>query len=129
MAKKRPGRKTSHYDRQRLERAAELYLRECYRSRTAARVSEFATFIHVARPYLSRMVPELTGLSVREFLRRQQLQLACRLLRESSVLTVAQIALMCGFGTPRTFHRVFRAAFSITPLEYRTGYQMSLDEP
>lgn len=103
---------------QRLERAREHYLEECYHGRTAARVSEFAVFLGVTQPYLSRIVPEIAGLSVRDFLRARQLARAADLLR-STPLRIDQVAIESAFGTPSTFHRCFVRAFRKTPAAYR----------
>jgi AraC-like DNA-binding protein len=107
-------------DRRRFERAAELYLHACYGTKTAARAEEFATFLRLARPYLSRVVPDLIGMPLRDYLRRQQLAYAQHLLRTMPLtVTIDQIALASAFGTPWTFYRCFKAAFGVTPTRYR----------
>jgi AraC-like DNA-binding protein len=110
--------KYSYADRQRLDRAADLYLRWCYKNKTAARVSEFAIFMGLTTPYLSRIVPAIVGEPVRDYLRGKQLAYAVQLLR-TTPLTIDDIALRCGFGTPWTFYRWFRAAHGMTPSEFR----------
>lgn len=105
-------------DRQRLEDAAEFYLRACYGTRTAARAEEFAAYLALARPYVSRRVTELIGVPVRDFLRSRQLAYAQQLLR-TTPLSIEQIALASAFGTSWTFHRCFKSAFGLTPAEYR----------
>lgn len=115
----RKKRRSPEADRQRLEDAAELYLRACYGTRTAARAEEFAAYLALARPYLSRRVTELIGVPVRDFLRARQLVYARQLLRTMPLLSVEQIAIASAFGTGWTFHRCFKAAFGITPAEYR----------
>jgi AraC-like DNA-binding protein len=106
-------------DRRRFERAAELYLHACYGTKTAARAEEFAAFLRLTRPYLSRIVPDLIGMPLRDYLRGQQLAYAQHLLR-TMPLTVDEIALASAFGTPWTFYRCFKAAFGMTPTEYRS---------
>jgi AraC-like DNA-binding protein len=108
----------THRDRQRLERAAEHYLRACYRGRTAARVSEFADFLGVARPYLSRVALGILGISARDFLRQRQLAYAAELLL-ATPLSIQEVAIASAFGTPSTFHRCFIAAHGRSPAEYR----------
>jgi AraC-like DNA-binding protein len=105
-------------DLQRLERAADLYLQDCYRKGTAARVSEFATYLHVSRPYLSRAIRRITGDSATAFLRARQLRRAQHLL-ETSRLTVGRIAVASAFGTARTLRRFFRIAVGMSPEAYR----------
>lgn len=118
--KKETGRATRSRDadRDRLDGAAEFYLRACYGTRTAARADEFAEFLRLTRPYLSRYVAELAGMPLRDFLRKRQLAYAQRLLRTTQ-LPVGQIALASAFGTEWTFHRCFKAAFGVTPSVYR----------
>ncbi len=119
MTRIRSVRKQSNHGlRQRLERAAELYLRECYARRRAARANEFAERLRLTRPYLSRVVPEALGLPLRDFLRARQLAYAEQLLRTTSLSTV-QVALASAFGTHPTFYRCFKAAFGMTPGRYR----------
>jgi AraC-like DNA-binding protein len=105
-------------DRQRLEGAAEFYLRACYGTQTAARADEFAEYLRLTRPYLSRRVAELAGMPLTDFLRQRQLAYAQHLLR-TMPLSVKQIALASAFGTEWTFHRCFKAAFGVTPSAYR----------
>jgi AraC-like DNA-binding protein len=104
--------------RQRLERAAAHYLRDCYRRGTAARVSEFAMFLGRNRDYLSRTAHAIAGISLRQFLRAKQLAYAEQLLR-ATPLRVDEIALRAGFGTTSTFYRCFRAMHGIPPAAFR----------
>lgn len=116
MTRRPPSSITAH--RQRLERVIELYLRDCYQRRTAARASELAHNLGANRAYLSRTVPALLGMTLRGALRRRQLEYAARLLRTTR-LPVTEIAMRAAFGHPSTFYRLFRAAFGIRPTEYR----------
>ena len=107
-------------ERRRFERAAELYLHACYGTKTPARADEFAAFLRMTPPYLSRLVPELIGIPLHDFLLRQQLAHAQHLLRTMPpTVTIDQIALASAFGTPWTFYRCFKAAFGMTPARYR----------
>jgi AraC-like DNA-binding protein len=108
----------SSRDRRRLERAADLYLRWCYRNRTAARVTEFAEVLGWTQSYLSRFVAAVAGLPVRDYLRRRQLAYAAYLLR-ATPLSNREIALASAFGTPSTFYRCFVAGYGSTPAMYR----------
>ena len=104
--------------RQRLERAAEHYLRYCYRHKTAARASEFATHIGRTPEYVSWLTRNALGQSLRAFLRGKQLAYAAQLLR-TTPLSVAEIAERAGFGTPGTLYRSFAAAYGMTPGAFR----------
>jgi AraC-like DNA-binding protein len=115
MTKPRP---ITHAHRQRLDRAAEHYLRYCYRHRTAARVSEFASHIRRTPEYMNYLTRNAAGQSLREFLRRKQLVYAVQLLT-TTPLTIAEIAQRAAFGTAGTFHRCFSAAFGMSPGRFR----------
>lgn len=108
----------THDHRQRFERAAEHYLRACYRDKTAARASEFAQFLGVHHAYLSRIAPQITGKSLRDFLREKQLAYAEQLLQTTPLL-IEQSALRCGFGTIGTFYRWFQARHGMPPGAFR----------
>lgn len=108
--------------RSRLERAAELYLRRCYDNQTAARAGELAAQIGLTREHLTRTVADVFGLSLRAFLRVQQLKRAQHLLTTTSA-SMVQVALSSGFGTHPAFYRAFKAAFGITPGQYRARSQ------
>jgi AraC-like DNA-binding protein len=113
-----PGTSRPRDERARLVRSAVLYLAHCYRTRTAARTDEFAAFLGVSRPYLSRHIQERLGVSPLDFLRRQQLDYARRLLA-TTPLSIDEIAVASAFGTPWTFYRCFKSAYGTTPAQYR----------
>lgn len=108
--------------RARLDAAAELYLRRCYRLRTAARATEFAETLGLTQAHLSRMIARLAGTSAREYLRARQLRYAARVLR-TTPLPIADVALASAFGTTSTFNRCFVAAFGKTPAAYRAAFR------
>ena len=108
----------THLHRQRLERAAEVYLRDCYRRSTAARVTEFAARLGVTAEYLSRVAAEILGMPIRDFLRQQQIAYAVQLLK-TTPLPAEEIALRSGFGTVGTFYRWFHATQGTTPRAFR----------
>lgn len=120
MSRPNGERRTLQADRQRLERAAELYLQHCYRSRTAARADEFAArYLGYDRSHLSRLASAALGMPLGEYLRRRQLARAEVLLR-TTPLTIDAIAAASGFGTPWSFYRQFQRAYGMTPGAYRT---------
>lgn len=107
-----------HRLRQRIERAADVYLEDCYARRIRATAGEFAQHLERSREHLTRSVARVTGMPLREFLRKRQLVRAERLLRTTS-LSAVQIATACAFGTRTAFYRAFKAAFDMTPGDYR----------
>lgn len=107
-------------DRTRVEKAGELYLQKCYSTGEVASAGGFARYLRVARPYLSRRVAELFGVSLRDFLRERQLARAQHLLRAAGATTsIEQVAIASAFGSTWTFQRCFKAAFGITPAAFR----------
>jgi AraC-like DNA-binding protein len=104
--------------RQQLKEAADFYLRSCYRTRTPARADTFAAYLGLARPYLHRRVRELTGGTPLDLLRARQLKYAKRLLL-TTPLSVVEVGLASAFGSEWTFHRCFKAAFGLTPAQFR----------
>lgn len=120
MGRTRKRRRSRDENRRRFEEAADLYLEACYAKPTPVSVKEFAAYLRRTQPYLSRIAQELIGTSIRNFLRSRQLAHAQELLRTMPAnVTVLQIAMASGFGTPWTFTRCFRAAFGTTPGKYR----------
>src|SRR5918912_4049778 len=111
-------RSFTHADRQRLERAIQHYLRDCYKRVTSARVSECAAFVGWTVPYLSRIATEILGMPVLDYMRRSQVAFAVRLLR-TTPLPAEEIALRAAFGSVPTFYRWFRAVEGMTPAAFR----------
>jgi AraC-like DNA-binding protein len=108
----------THAHRQRLDRAVAHYLDECYASRTAARVSEFAAFLKRNPEYLTRTAVSIVGVPLRGYLRMKQLEEAERLIT-TTPLPMHEIALHAGFGTTGTFYRCFQQAHGMPPGAFR----------
>ncbi len=104
--------------RQRFERIVEVYLNDCYRARSVARVSELAGLLERNRPTLSRQSVEIFGKPLVKVLRERQLAYAAKLLR-SGPLTVDDVAAAAGFGHRSSFYRQFRQRFGRSPAKYR----------
>ncbi len=102
----------------------DAYVARCWDRATAPRVSEFAHELGISRVTLNLRFQEKTGISLSEYFAAMREQAAAVLLEESDLKT-DDVALKAGFGTPRTFHRVFTRKFGITPGRYRTLIKMS----
>jgi AraC-like DNA-binding protein len=114
-----PRRRTfTHAHRQRLDRAAEHYLRDCYRRATRATVTEFAAILGCHPDYLTRTAASILGASLLDYLRAKQLEEAERLITVTT-LGMKEIALRAGFGTVSTFYRHFREAHGMSPGAFR----------
>lgn len=62
-----------------------------------------------------------------EYFARNQIRLACTLLRNTN-LPPAEIAEKCGFSTVNYFYQKFKKALQISPMEYRSAHKVSLFE-
>ncbi len=90
--------------RHRLERVVKAYVEECSARRTPARVSELAQRFEMSASYFSRTASHVLGRQLRVALRDEQMAIAERLLRTTS-LHVVEIAALAALGTPSTFYR------------------------
>ena len=106
------------HSRWRIQRAVDHYLEECFRLRTAARVAEFADRVGLTRPHVSEVVLAVFGKPLRAVFLDRQMACAEQLLA-TTTFPIAEIALRCGFGTERTFFRVFRSYRKTTPTAFR----------
>ena len=70
--------------------------------------------------YISHSLGAVSGMSFPALLSGIRTDVAKRLL-QSTELPVSLVALECGFGSERSFHRAFARLVGKTPLEYRQG--------
>jgi AraC family transcriptional regulator, melibiose operon regulatory protein len=108
----------THGHRQRLDRAAEHFLHECYRQRKPARAKDFARSLDLKPEYVSWLAAKILGGSLHRFFRGKQLAYAARLLRRTPY-SVEEIAERSGFGTRSTMHRWFVKIYGIGPAAFR----------
>jgi len=102
----------------------DAYVARCWDRATAPRVSEFACELGISRVTLNHRFQEKTGTSLSEYFAMQREKAAATLLVESDLRT-EDVAVRAGFGTPRTFHRVFARKFGISPARFRALNRMS----
>ena len=72
--------------------------------------------------YVSRMLKERKGMTLRQYIIAYRLKNARRLL-ELSDKSAAEIAEECGFTDASYFAKTFKAAFGMTPKEYRSSFK------
>lgn len=72
--------------------------------------------------YVSRVLKERKGMTLRQYIIAYRLKQAKRLL-ELSDRSAAEIAAECGFTDASYFAKTFKAAFGITPKEYRNSFK------
>lgn len=104
--------------RQGFVRAAEHFLRDCYRQKKPARGKDFARSLDLTPEYVSWLAAQVLGESLQAFLRGKQVEHAARLLRRTP-LSVEEIAERSGFGTRSAMHRWFVKAYGIGPAAFR----------
>ena len=115
--KKKKPRTFTFRQRQGLDRAAEHYLRECYRQKKPVRVNDFARSLGLTPEYVSFLGSEIVG-GLQAFLRNKQLASAGRLLRRTP-LSIDEIAARSGFGTRSTMRRWFLKVHGVSPAAFR----------
>ena len=85
-------------------------------------VEQLSQLLFMDTSNLYRKVKALTGLSPGQYISSLRLQLAKKLLRETSE-SVLSIALSCGFNSSAYFSRVFKKDAGMTPSAYRKQQQ------
>lgn len=72
--------------------------------------------------YVSRVLKEKKGITLRQYIISHRLKLAKRLL-ELTDRSVSDIASECGFSDASYFTKTFRQALGLTPKDYRNGFK------
>lgn len=102
---------------------------------THNRIKEILTYIHhhfnqeisiqslserfyLSPTYLSQLFKKEVGENFVEYLSRQRIQYACKLLAETD-MTVSQVGEKCGFNDYFYFTRIFKRLNGMTPTQYR----------
>ena len=83
-------------------------------------VSGLAEIAGFSRAHFSRSFASSEGVAPAEFVLRERMRRAARLLTSHALLTVKEIAILCGFDDPNYFAKVFRRFFGTSPTEFRT---------
>lgn len=70
--------------------------------------------------YMSGVVNKFFKLSLPQIVNRYRVSYACKMLSETET-DITEIALLCGFGSMRSFNRNFKDVTGVSPREYRTS--------
>jgi AraC-like DNA-binding protein/mannose-6-phosphate isomerase-like protein (cupin superfamily) len=81
-------------------------------------LGQLSEHFHLSASYLSELFKQQVGTTFVSYLHEVRIRHACTLLVSTS-LSVADIAMEVGFGSFKTFSRVFRQNKAMTPTEYR----------
>lgn len=111
-----PMEKQMHYDLscQVLRYIGEHYL-EPITLETVARM------LGVSRIHLSHVFSQQLRINFRQYINALRIDRACFLLRNPAH-SISEVAYLCGYGNPRTFHRAFLAQCRMTPTQYRRQF-------
>lgn len=82
----------------------------------------------VSRIHLSHIFSQQLRINFRQYINALRIDRACFLLR-NPVLSISEIAYLCGYGNPRTFHRAFLSQRQMTPMHYRDQFFSSEQAP
>jgi AraC-like DNA-binding protein len=83
-------------------------------------VEQLCKLIFMSHSQLHRKLEALTGCSPNKFIRIIRLNKAKELLADPA-LSIAAIALDCGYNDPGYFARVFKQEYGVTPQEWRSA--------
>lgn len=78
---------------------------------------------HLSRTALFKLMKELTGMSMVEYVTTLRIDYSMRLLREDK--PIGEIAVLCGYGDQYYFSRVFKKRVGVSPREYREQWERS----
>lgn len=100
--------------------AAKQYIKENI-SRDLS-VVEVAEHVFLNPDYLSRVFKRETGYSLKEYILKMRMGIACELLAKTS-LSVSKVAMSCGYSHMAHFSQMFKKENGMTPNEYRARFQ------
>lgn len=88
------------------------------------RVEDIAEALGVNRSYLSTKFKEIEGVSIKEYITKERLRVACNMLRyfDESIATISDF--LC-FNSQSHFGKVFRQEMKMSPSEYRQKYKLN----
>ena len=82
-------------------------------------LDNLADNLHLSKYYISRILNNKIGISLNNYVNTLRVNYACDLLTQTNK-KIADISEEAGFGTIRSFNRVFYDIKGIAPLEYRS---------
>lgn len=85
-------------------------------------VSEYAEALNISPNYLSELVKESTGKTVKTLLKEKTIRQACVLLIHTE-MDVKEIAYQLGYNYPQYFDNDFKKTMNLTPLAYRESHR------
>ena len=80
-----------------------------------------AQYVFLHQDYLSRIFKAQTDYSLKSYIIKTRMSLACELLTNTD-LSVSKIAMSCGYNHMAHFSKMFKRETGFTPFEYRSKY-------
>jgi len=80
---------------------------------------ELLVALSTNRTYLYEAVKMVTGKTLQEYTYSIQLEIAKQMLENHPEYKIEAISPLCGFGSVRTFYRIFKEHYDMSPAEYR----------
>jgi AraC-like DNA-binding protein len=107
--------------RQQAERLARLfeYVRQNYAERIS--ISQATQLVHMSQAQFMKVFKQVSGMTFIAHVTRVRIMNALQMLREMD-MTIAEIAMKCGFSDQSYFDRRFRQAFGKSPREWRRSH-------
>ena len=99
-------------------RKVEDYVRE--RLAEDISIEVLAELVELSSFHFSRMFKQVTGMSPLQFVKRERIVRAQKLICETS-RSLIEIALEVGYTSPSHFAKVFRRVVGVTPMEFRSA--------
>ena len=82
------------------------------------RIGELASELYVSREHLSRAFREHVGITLQDYILRQKMSLACKLLKGTR-LSTKEVSARLGYDRPSQFTRSFKKLLHIPPSQFR----------
>lgn len=82
-------------------------------------VEKLADKMCVTRGHLNRRVKAITGITTQQYMSRIRLEHGRLQLEQNPGLSIAEIAIQCGFDDAGSFSRAFRRVFGVSPTQHR----------
>lgn len=81
----------------------------------------------ISRIHLSHIFSQQLHVNFRQYINTLRISRACKLLRDPAS-SVSQVAYLCGYSNPRTFHRAFLSQCGMPPNQYRARLSLPVSK-